>query len=325
MPSGLSQSCIPNEEIPVLLTIFNRPDKTRAVIENLRQVKPKQLFVAADGPRPNHPHDMEKCRLARLEATAVDWSCEITTRFSDDNRGCDPAVSAAIDWFFQQVEYGIILEDDCLTHPHFFTFCGELFIRYADDQRVMQIASISPYEAREHPYDYHFSRMFRCSGGWGTWRRAWKHFTSDMQQYSDTDALALLKAYHPDHTKCRQMYRKFLEFRKGSFNNWDFQWNIACFAQNGLSIVPEKNLMVNIGFDEDGTHTRKMDPVFGNLQSQSLRFPLQHPPLVYADSRPERTLERKIFRALPLKSRGMYLVRQALGTIGFLRDVLPYR
>jgi len=324
MPSTLSNGCIPNEDIPVLLTIFNRPDKTRAVIENLRQIKPKQLFIAADGPRPNRPEDIEKCRLARQEATAVDWDCAIKTMFLDDNKGCDPAVSSAIDWFFQNVECGIILEDDCIVHPHFFTFCGELFVRYADDQRIMQISSLSPYEAREHPYDYHFSRMFRCSGGWGTWRRAWKYFTADMHRYSDEEAHALLKAYHPDRAKCLQLYRKLLEFKKGSFNNWDFQWNIACYAQNGLSVVPERNLMTNIGFGEDSTHTQDMNPVFDDLQVQPLRFPLRHPPFVYADSQPERSLERKIYRSLSVKSRCMYLVRQALGTIAYLREVMPF-
>ena len=87
MTSNPTNCRIPNEEIPVLLTIFNRPDKTRAVMENLRQIKPKRLFVAADGPRLNHPQDIEKCRLARQAATTVDWACDVKTRFLDDNIG----------------------------------------------------------------------------------------------------------------------------------------------------------------------------------------------------------------------------------------------
>jgi len=327
MPTNSLGSCIPNEEIPVLLTIFNRPEKARAVMENLRQIKPKQLFIAADGPRRNVPQDIEKCRLARQVATSVDWVCDIKTRFLDDNMGCDPAVSSAIEWFFQNVEYGIILEDDCVVHPDFFTFCGELFVRYSDDLRIMQIASLSPYAAREHPYDYHFSRTFRCSGGWGTWRRAWKHYTADFMQYSDDDAHAILKAYHPDYTKYLYLYRALLKFKKGSlyyWQHWDFQWTMACFAQNGLSIVPENNLMLNIGFDDDSTHTQKMNPVFENLQIQPLRFPLRHPPFVFADSRPERSLDKKIYRSLSVKSRCMYLLRRTLGAIYYLCEYMPF-
>lgn len=327
MAHMLLNNSIPHEEIPVLLTIFNRPDKTKAVMENLRQIKPKRLFVAADGPRPNRPHDIEKCRLARQEATAVDWPCDIETRFLDDNIGCDPAVSSAIGWFFQNVEYGIILEDDCLVHPHFFTLCGELLVRFADDERIMQISSLAPYAPREHPYDYHFSRMFRCSGGWGTWRRAWKHYTADFGRYSDDEALAILKAYHQDYTKCLKLYRTLLEFKRGStyyWQHWDYQWNMACFAQNALSIVPEKNLMTNIGFDDDSTHTVQMTPVFDGIQVRPLTFPLRHPPFVYADSLPEMSLEKKYCRSLSLKSRCMFLLRRALGAIYYFFEIMPF-
>jgi hypothetical protein len=325
LPTNFSDSCISNEEIPVFLAIFNRPEMTRAVLDNLRQIKPKRLFIAADGPRRDRPDDIEKCRLARLEATTVDWPCDVTTRFLDENLGCDPAVSSAICWFYEQVEYGIILEDDCIVHPDFFSFCGELFVRYADDLRVMQISSLSPYAAREHPYDYHFSRTFRCSGGWGTWRRAWKHYTGDMQCYSDDEARAILKAYYPDYTKFSYLYNALLKFKKGTavcWQHWDFQWTLACFAQNGLCIVPENNLMMNIGFGDDSTHTQQMNPVFENLQVQPLRFPLRHPRFVYADSFPERGLDKKIYRSLSLKSKCMYLLRRVSGAFCYLREFM---
>jgi hypothetical protein len=335
MSAGISNRCIPNEDIPVLLTIFNRPDKTKAVIENLRLIKPNRLFVAADGPRPDCPQDPEKCRLARQAAATVDWPCDIKTRFLDDNMGVDPAVSMAIEWFFEHVEYGIILEDDCIIHPHFFTFCGELFVRYNDDRRIMQISSLSPYAAREYPYDYHFSRVFRCSGGWGTWRRAWKHYIYDMRLYGDQEALEILKAYYPDYAKSLRQYGKLLEFKRRNllefrrcsldyYDHWDYQWNMACAAQNGLCIVPENNLMDNIGFDEESTHTLQVNPVFDHLQVQPLRFPLRHPPFVYADSRPEKSLEKRIYRSLTLKSRFMYLLRKILGAVYYLCEVMPY-
>ncbi len=333
-----SSERIPNQDIPVLLTIFNRPDKTKAVIDNLRGIKPKKLFIAADGPRSNVPEDLDKCRLARQEATNIDWDCDVTTRFLEDNIGCDPAVSTAIGWFFRNVEYGIILEDDCLVDDQFFSFCGELLVKYANDKRIMQISSLSPYAAREHPYDYHFSRTFRCSGGWGTWRRAWQHYTSDMHIYRDREALEILKASYLDYYECLRIHRKLIAYNSGSVTiykngslliqywaHWDFQWYLACAAQNGLCIVPEKNLMVNLGFDEDSTNTKNPNnPIFENLQVQQLRFPLRHPELVYADSRPERSLKKKIYHNLPLKSRFMYILRRTLGAIHYLRDVMPF-
>ena len=327
MTSSLSNDIIPNEDIPVLLTIFNRPDKTRAVIDNLRLIKPKKIFIAADGPSNSSPKDIDNCLLARQEATSVDWSCDIKTRFLDSNLGCDPAVASAIDWFFQNVDFGIILEDDCLLHPHFFSFCGDLFKRYSHDQRIMQISSISPYPDRNHPYDYHFSWDFRCHGGWGTWRRAWKHYTPEITHYTDYDAIELLKTTHIDYYEVFWKYNRLLESKKGRkcyWNHWDFQWDLACKAQNGLSIVPEKNLMVNIGFDEHSTHTVQMPSLFKNLNFQPLNFPLRHPHFIYADTRPEKSVKIKHFRSLPLKSRIMYLYRRLLGFKIYIREVLPF-
>ena len=203
MSSNEPYSPIPDDEIPVLVSIFNRPDKIRAVISNLRQVKPKRLFISADGPRPGKPEDKGLCEAARQTATAIDWDCDLRTRFLDRNIGVDAGVASAIQWFFEQVEYGIILEDDCLVHPDFFRFCGELLVRYSDDLRIMQISSLSPYPQREHPYDYHFSRMFRCSGGWATWRRAWKLYSSDMSRYSDEEVFAIMRG-------CNLRFDRFL-------------------------------------------------------------------------------------------------------------------
>jgi len=315
------------EEIPVLLTMFNRPDKTRAVIASLRLIKPKLLFIAADGPRPTHSADTEKCRLAREETALIDWPCEIKTRFLDDNQGCDAAIPSAIDWFFEQVEYGIIVEDDCILSPDFFALCGDLFMRFADDLRIMQISSVSPYAAREHQYDYHFSRMSRCHGGWATWRRAWSHYTSDLRSFSDQEALAILKASQPDYSTIAWQYHTLLKYKKGSsyfWRHWDFKWNLISAAHNGLCVVPEKNLLINIGFDEDSTNTVETNPVLDNLRHEPISFPLRHPPFMYADRRPERSLEKKIYRSLPVKSRYMYVLRRLSGACDYLREILPF-
>jgi hypothetical protein len=304
-----------SDTVPVLLVVFNRPEKTRRVIEALRQVKPARLFVAADGPRPGRPDDIEKCRLARQAVSEIDWPCDLKTRFLDENVGCDPSVSAAIHWFFEHVEQGVILEDDCVPHPDYFRFCSEMFERYADDARIMQVSSFAPYPDRCHPYDYHFSRSYRC-WGWGTWRRAWALYFDALERYDDSID-QMLRAYFTSSAKYAERKKLYETFRMGKRDNWDFKWNVACYAQNALCIVPEKNLMTNIGFDEESTHTVKASPIFAHLQTEPLEFPLRHPPFVFADSHPERSVERKLYRSLPFKSRCGWKLRH---TMGAMRD-----
>jgi GT2 family glycosyltransferase len=160
---------------PVLLIVFRRPDATRRVCATLRQARPEKLFVAADGPRPNRPDEAEQCREARRIATAVDWPCEVKTLFRDDNLGCGRAVSSAIRWFFDQVEEGIVLEDDCLPEASFFPYCAELLARYRHDTRVMHIAGYNPLPHGYGDGSYYFSRLMQC-WGWATWKRVAQHF-----------------------------------------------------------------------------------------------------------------------------------------------------
>lgn len=309
------------EQLPVLLVIFNRAEHTRRVVEALRQAKPLRLFVAADGPRPDRPEDIEKCRLAREAATAIDWPCEVNTRFLQTNAGCGPAVSSAITWFFEHVEHGVILEDDCVPHPHFFRFCAELLERYAEDERIMRITGLSPYPARDYPYDYHFSHRFHCHG-WGTWRRAWKHFSYDLERIDETEFLEMVRTYYPFHFRRKPRLEKFRRAKSGLLKTWAFRWEVACYAQNGLTIVPERNLITNVGDGEEATHTQRFNPLFGNLETHPLKFPLRHPPFVYADSRPARALERALHRRLPLKSRCAEQLRHAAGAVADFFDTL---
>jgi len=311
-----------NQQIPVLLVIFNRPNHTPRVVEALRLAKPAHLFVTADGPRPDHPEDIEKCHQARKIATDIDWNCDVKTRFLDKNLGCGRAVSSGISWFFEHVEYGVILEDDCVPHPHFFPFCGELFERYADDKRIMGINGLAPYPARKHPYDYHFSQRFRC-WGWGTWRRAWNHFSYDINTIDKTEFLEMVRTYYPFSFHRQPRLRRFERVISGDLKTWAFRYEVARYAQNGLIITPERNLIKNIGFDRSATHTKHANPVFANLEIHPLEFPLRHPPFVYADGRPERSLEKALHRSFSFKSRCGQRLRHALGAVKDFIDTMP--
>lgn len=311
-----------NEPTPVLLLIFNRPVKTRRVVEALREVRPSRLYIAADGPRPGRPDDEENCRQARQAATAIDWPCEVKTRFLDNNIGCGLGVSSAIGWFFDHVEKGVILEDDCLPHPHFFPFCREMLDRYAQDLRIMNVCGLSPYSTRNYPYDYHFSRRFHCTG-WATWRRAWNCFSYDMNLIDEAEFAEMTGAYHPFHFRRRSLFDLFQQAKSGQLKTWAFRWDVACFAQNGLSIIPERNLITNIGFDAEATHTKQTASLFADLDTFPLEFPLRHPPFVFADGRPGEELDKAIHRTLPFRRRCGERLRHALGMMVDFSRTMP--
>jgi hypothetical protein len=263
--------------VPVLLIIFNRPEKVRLLMEALEAVRPTRLFIAADGPRPNVPTDAARCAAARRAASAVSWPCEVHTNFSDTNRGVDPAVERGIDWFFAQVERGIIFEDDCIPHPDFFSFAEELLARYENDERVMMVSGSNFQDGRRHGGgSYYFSR-YPSAWGWATWRRAWRRYDTTLSAWPSFIASRKMDGILPERSERRHWRRYFESLRSGRRSAWDAKWLFAIWNQNGLTITPNVNLVRNVGFGSDSTHTFAADS-FLSVEAIGIEWPLVHPP-----------------------------------------------
>lgn len=263
---------------PVLFTVFNRPDLTEQVMGQIRKAEPPQLFVAADGPRTGMPEDPERCDQAREVATRVDWDCEVHTLFRDENLGCKEAVSSAITWFFEHVEAGIILEDDCVPHPTFFGYCSELLERYRDDKRVMVVSgnNFQP-EHRTYPGSYYFS-VYHHSWGWATWGEAWDAYDGDISDWPSLRDTSWLKGWLGSKSEAQYWARIFDKVHRGEIDAaWDYPWIFSCWREHGLTALPAANLVSNIGFGDRATHTKNADSDAAHLPVESIPLPLTHP------------------------------------------------
>ncbi len=243
-----------NKNTPLLFLIFNRPGKTQQVFEEIRKAKPRQLFVAADGPRESIAGEADKCQDTRKIIEQVDWDCEVATLFRDKNLGCGKAVSSAIDWFFGYVAEGIILEDDCLPNQSFFYFCQEMLELYREDTRVMHISG-SNFQFGQTWSDgtYYFSRMVNV-WGWASWRRAWQHYDFSLSAFPAFEKQNLIKYFSPvTEVKNRYLKKFFRRTYQKEYDNWDPQWLFAVYIHHGLCVVPNVNLISNIGYGEDAT------------------------------------------------------------------------
>lgn len=262
--------------VPVLLIIFNRPELTRQVLEAIARVKPKTLLVAADGPR--FSEEAALCEQTRKLINRADWGCNIRTNFSDTNLGCGVRVYTAIDWAMSQFEELIILEDDCIPEPSFFYYCRSLLEYYRHDERIMHISG-NNFQAGQSrtKYSYYFSK-YTHAWGWATWKRAWRHFDWQMKSWPDLRKQGLVETFCNDEYEQKYWNEILDRMHEGAPDVWDYQWNYACWSQNGLAILPNKNLVSNIGVGEDATHTRGGSP-FMNLPTQAI-LEISHPPFV---------------------------------------------
>jgi hypothetical protein len=281
----------------VLLIIFNRPDKTRQVFQAIRQARPPRLYVAADGPRPSRPGEVERCAQARAIIELVDWPCDVRTRFLDGNVGCKRGVTSAIDWFFDQEGEGIILEDDVLPQPGFFAFCDELLERYRDDERVAAISGCNFIQDRHRPQASYFFSRYCHIWGWATWSRAWRKYDVNIADWPKWTAGGGPVRALGSEAAARFWQKAFESVHSGRVDTWDFQWQYACLSRGALCAVPARNQTENLGFDADATHTTAGTPDFvAQSPSRPLDFPLVHPGEVRRDVVADRTTDAHVYR-----------------------------
>jgi hypothetical protein len=281
----------------VAFLIFNRPDLTQVVFNAIRQAQPSTLLVVADGPRPERPDEAENCAKVRSVIEQVDWDCHVLTNFSETNLGCKKRISSGLDWVFNTVEEAIILEDDCLPHPTFFRFCQELLNHYRDDTRIMAISGDNFQFGRRRTQDsYYFSRYNHC-WGWASWRRAWQYYDVEMKLWPIVKQGNWLKDILQNETSAKNWTEPFQQVYENLIDTWDYQLTFACWVQSGLSILPNFNLVSNIGFGREATHTTNNQSQFSNIPVEAMEFPLIHPKFVIRDYLADRKTEETLFKA----------------------------
>jgi hypothetical protein len=280
---------------PVVLIIFNRPHHTERVFEVIRQAQPSKLLVIADGPRPNRPEDKEKCASARAIIDRVDWECQVFKNYSDINLGCDPRIIDGLNWVFDTVEEAIILEDDCIPHPTFFTYCEELLDRYRHDQRVMNISGQNVLFGRKRTeYSYYFSRFTLC-WGWATWRRSWQYFDVGLKLWPEVRDKKFMRDILEDPYAVKVWERTAQMLYDGRLTGWDFKWMFSCWLQNGLCIISDRNLVTNIGYGAEATHIHDEKDPYIKMAIEAMDFPLKHPPFILRDLEADRFTQRTLF------------------------------
>jgi hypothetical protein len=269
-------------DLGVLFVVFNRPDTTARVLQRIKEVSPPRLYISADGPRPGRRGDLKNCRAVRKIVDAIDWPCDVQRLYRKENLGCGKAVSSAISWFFEHELEGLILEDDCLPEESFFYFCQELLAKYRHKKKIMHInGNTFHFQCRQAPgeqgaFSYRFT-SFPQVWGWATWKRAWAEYDFQMVDWpAEKRRLAFLSRF-PAPGNYFQKALHFDRVYEGKIDTWDYQWQYSVLKNNGVAIVPEVNLVSNIGYGDDSTHLKKFDGQRHNLPTRAIKFPLRHP------------------------------------------------
>ena len=259
---------------PILFLIFNRPQTTEKVFEEIRKQKPKHLFISADGPRENNQHDVELCKTTRNIVSKIDWECEVKTLFSDKNMGCGLAPATGMTWFFEQVEEGIILEDDCIPNSSFFDYCETLLNKYRDNTNIMMVCGTS-YQPKPLNNDTYYFSKYPHVWGWATWKRAWKNYSFKLDGETNETRRDVIERTFTNNRE-RKFWENNMRMIINGLDAWDYQFMYWMWKNNGTCIVPWQNMISNIGFGAHATHTHDSNSNQSQMVQHQLSI-IKHP------------------------------------------------
>lgn len=255
---------------PVIFIFFNRPDVTRRSFAAIRARRPSRLYLIADGPRPTRASDAERCRETRaLVESMLDWPCEVTRDYSEINLGCGRRLSSGLTAAFAQLGEAIVVEDDVLPRPEFFEFCTTLLARFRHDPHVHAINGFNPlgrYAPRQGAF---VPTVFNSIWGWASWQRAWKDYRFQFDGWSSSEAKQRIREHVASALAYHFFAHNFDHMLQGKLDTWDFQWTFSMLAQQKVALVSSVNLIENIGFSADATHTTNAEPYFSGLKTYS--------------------------------------------------------
>lgn len=269
------QLVVSHMKTPVLFIVFTRMDTTMKVFSQIRKYKPKKLYIASDGARTTHPNELKKVQEIRdYLVQTIDWDCDLKTLFQKDNLGCKYAPHNAITWFFENEENGIILEDDCLPSTSFFPYMEELLEKYHDDFRIFGISGINFNSHIVLEDSYYFSSYF-FTWGWATWRSRWQKHLEILESFDAYINHPKISGLIDNKYVLSNLIKKATNSYEDKIDAWDYPWFLSCMINNGLIAVPNKNLIRNIGFGEDATHTTGNS--HNERENEEIPFPFKHP------------------------------------------------
>jgi Glycosyl transferase family 2 len=275
----------------VVLLLYARPDTTQRLVDIVRAATPSRVLVVADGPR--DAADAELCEATRDVIARAEWECDVLTNYAETNLGLKHRVESGLDWAFGLVDEAIVLEDDCLPHPTFFRFCDELLERYRGEPRVLSVSG-DAFVPRHADASYRFSR-YQHIWGWATWDRAWRLHDSELSRWPELRDSGWLETVLGDRHAV-DYWTYLFEQTYTERHTWDHAWQLSAWLADGLSVVPQRNLVTNVGFRDDATNTRpEQRNAFADLPARAMEFPLRHPPRVERDADADRAVEDAMF------------------------------
>lgn len=278
---------------PVAIFIYKRTQNLTLIFASLKKIKPKTLYLIADGPK-------DASEIAQVENTRknlellIDWPCQVHKNYSNTNLGLKKRFNSGINWVFNQEDQAIFLEDDCIPDPSFFRFCDELLEKYKDDERVFSISGNNFQFGKEKSKESYYFSKYPHIWGWATWKRSWEKYDSEMSDWHSRRQTNWLREVTDGFIISKFWKYIFDRLSSGKINTWDYQLTYASFKSRALNIIPSINLVTNVGYGTDSTNIKSLNKTIG-VPTVPMQFPLVHPTKMKVDAVSDQAIENLVY------------------------------
>ena len=243
------------DETPVLLLGYNRPEQMRGLIGSLSALKPKLILLCVDGPKMNRVKDIELVRQTQEMVNEINWDAKIRTRFRESNLGLRRAVVDAVTW--ANCEYGkvIVLEDDVRAGPQLLDYLNYNLVKHEKQSEIAHVNgyNLVPIDHITNPSEASRMSIYPESYAWATWSRAWSKYDDNLNWAKNVSILELKKICGTNAGAIRWK-QNFSDAAAGRIDTWAYRW-IATLWENKFKVVsPNRNISNYRGW-ENGTHT----------------------------------------------------------------------
>lgn len=284
---------------PLLLLAYNRPEKMRGLVEALRPLAPRVVYVVVDGPKPGDARDAERVQQVRDAVAEIDWEVELHTRFRPVNVGLRASISDAVTWAVREYGQVAVIEEDVVPGPAFLPYVDHMLDVFRDDDRIMHISgyNVVPRDVLSAPSRGSRLTRYPESIAWATWDRAWRLY-DDGLSWPGARRIHDLRRVVGRRPAAAKWVMNFRDASAGRISTWAYRWIASMWAHDGFTVSPNENLVDYVGHD-DGTHTvtgpswREL-PRYDGPIAPLLEGPVEH------DDAGDRWVNRVVFRGTPL-------------------------
>jgi hypothetical protein len=252
-------------KVPCLVTYFNRPEALEVLLPVISRFSDAEVYFASDGPK----NSLDASNLLKCQDLIEKYFGNVPEKRSltrSVNLGCRKAMKENIDWFFGSVEFGLILEDDCIPNDDFFSIVSKGLMDYKDHPSVISISGSNCLPVRFQEQSHTFKKsVFPMVWGWGGWASKWSKYDFEIEDFECIVEKMAEKLYGP-HRSLRKIFftdtfkMRFHEVTMGHIDTWDYSLTASAWRHNLVSLQTNSNFIVNRGFSGNATHTKLPAP-----------------------------------------------------------------